>query len=67
MKFERIDIRLICFSGSSLAFSIEVTSYAVLSLLTLGSSHNLVLANKAVRWIASQVNANGGFVSTQVC
>lgn len=50
---------------SSLAFSVEVTSYAVLSLLALGGPHNLVMANKAVRWIAAQVNANGGFVSTQ--
>lgn len=51
--------------GSSQAFSVEVTSYAVLSLLTLGGSQNLIMANKAVRWIVSQVNANGGFISTQ--
>ncbi|XP_020295682.1 alpha-2-macroglobulin-like protein 1 isoform X2 [Pseudomyrmex gracilis] len=49
----------------SLGLSIEMTAYAVLSLVKLGGETNLVEALKAVRWMSKQRNANGGFTSTQ--
>ncbi|XP_066592787.1 alpha-2-macroglobulin-like protein 1 isoform X2 [Prorops nasuta] len=52
-------------SKPSMSLSIEMTAYAVLSLVKLGGEENLVRALKAVRWMSKQRNAEGGFVSTQ--
>ncbi|HVC32044.1 MAG TPA: alpha-2-macroglobulin family protein [Chloroflexota bacterium] len=41
---------------------VETTAYATLALLQIGDSVN---ASRAVRWLASQRNAYGGFGSTQ--
>ncbi|XP_054012298.1 murinoglobulin-1-like isoform X1 [Hylaeus anthracinus] len=49
----------------SLSLSIEMTAYAVLTLVELGGEENMVHALKAVRWMSRQRNANGGFTSTQ--
>ncbi|XP_011696887.1 PREDICTED: alpha-2-macroglobulin-like protein 1 isoform X2 [Wasmannia auropunctata] len=49
----------------SLGLSIEMTAYAVLSLVKLGGEMNMVMALKAVRWMSKQRNAAGGFTSTQ--
>lgn len=49
----------------SKGLSIEMTAYAVLSLVKLGGEANMALALKAVRWMAKQRNAEGGFTSTQ--
>ncbi|XP_011874735.1 PREDICTED: alpha-2-macroglobulin-like protein 1 isoform X2 [Vollenhovia emeryi] len=49
----------------SLGLSIEMTAYAVLSLVKLGGETNMVEALKAVRWMSKQRNAEGGFTSTQ--
>lgn len=50
---------------SSLGLSVEMTAYAVLSLVKLGGEENLINAFQAVRWISKHRNAEGGFVSTQ--
>uniref|UniRef100_A0A0C9R6R1 TEP1-F n=1 Tax=Fopius arisanus TaxID=64838 RepID=A0A0C9R6R1_9HYME len=49
----------------SMGLSIEMTAYAVLSLIKLGGDANMALALKAVRWMSKQRNAEGGFTSTQ--
>ncbi|XP_076621496.1 alpha-2-macroglobulin-P isoform X2 [Colletes latitarsis] len=49
----------------SLSLSIEMTAYAILTLVELGGAENMVHALKAVRWMSKQRNANGGFTSTQ--
>ncbi|KAL2717509.1 murinoglobulin-1-like [Vespula squamosa] len=49
----------------SVGLSIEMTAYAVLSLVKLGGEENMVDALKAVRWMSKQRNAEGGFTSTQ--
>ncbi|RLU16697.1 hypothetical protein DMN91_010765 [Ooceraea biroi] len=49
----------------SLGLSVEMTAYAVLSLVKLGGEANMVEALKAVRWMSKQRNAEGGFTSTQ--
>ncbi|XP_012231026.1 alpha-2-macroglobulin-like protein 1 isoform X2 [Linepithema humile] len=49
----------------SLGLSIEMTAYAVLSLVKLGGETNMVEALKAVRWMSKQRNVKGGFTSTQ--
>ncbi|XP_012532021.1 alpha-2-macroglobulin-like protein 1 [Monomorium pharaonis] len=49
----------------SLGLSIEMTAYAVLSLVKLGGEMNMVEALKAIRWMSKQRNAQGGFTSTQ--
>lgn len=50
-----------------MALSVEITAYAILSLVKLGGEENIINANKAVRWISQHRNGQGGFVSTQVC
>jgi hypothetical protein len=45
---------------------VEITAYAILSLVKLGGEQNLISALQAVRWISKHRNAQGGFVSTQV-
>nr|XP_031846680.1 murinoglobulin-1-like [Nomia melanderi] len=52
-------------SKPSLSLSIEMTAYAVLTLIKLGGDENMVHAFKAVRWMSKQRNAKGGFTSTQ--
>ena len=49
-----------------MGLSVEMTAYAVLSLVKLGGEQNLITALQAVRWISKHRNAQGGFVSTQV-
>ncbi|XP_047344508.1 alpha-2-macroglobulin-like protein 1 [Vespa velutina] len=49
----------------SVGLSIEMTGYAVLSLIKLGGEENMVDALKAIRWMSKQRNAEGGFTSTQ--
>lgn len=49
----------------SMGLSIEMTAYAVLSLVKLGGEANMALALKAIRWMSKQRNAEGGFTSTQ--
>ena len=51
--------------AGSLGLSIEMTSYAVLSLVKLGGESNMLEALKAVRWMSKKRNAEGGFTSTQ--
>ncbi|XP_076658120.1 alpha-2-macroglobulin-like protein 1 [Halictus rubicundus] len=48
----------------SLSLSIEITAYAVLTLMKLGEE-NMEHVWKAVRWMSKQRNAEGGFSSTQ--
>lgn len=59
---------LTCFvpGSNSLSLNIEITGYAVLTLVRLGGDDNMVNALRAVRWITQQRNSQGGFVSTQV-
>lgn len=49
----------------STGLSIELTAYAILSLLKLKGEQNMIDALKAVRWISKQRNAQGGFKDTQ--
>lgn len=51
--------------GGSKTTDVEMTAYMVLSLLKLGGQTYLGEAALAVKWINSQRNPNGGFVSTQ--
>ncbi|XP_071446763.1 murinoglobulin-1-like isoform X2 [Hetaerina americana] len=51
--------------ANSKGMDIEITAYAILSLVKIGGSENLIHAFHAVRWISQQRNAKGGFVSTQ--
>ena len=49
----------------SLGLSIEMTAYALLSLVKLGGDANMMEALRAVRWMSKKRNAEGGFTSTQ--
>ncbi|XP_058808317.1 pregnancy zone protein-like isoform X2 [Phymastichus coffea] len=49
----------------ALGLSVEMTAYAVLSLLKLGGEANAMEALRAVRWMSRRRNAQGGFSSTQ--
>lgn len=51
--------------GGSLALNIEITGYVVLSLLKVGGTNNIVTAQAAIRWISTNRNYKGGFISTQ--
>ncbi|KAF5307210.1 hypothetical protein FQR65_LT00726 [Abscondita terminalis] len=51
-------------SGSS-STNVEMTGYVLMSLVHQNSNENLVYANSAVRWLASQRGPKGGFISTQ--
>ncbi|XP_049788379.1 murinoglobulin-1-like isoform X1 [Schistocerca cancellata] len=51
--------------SSGLSLSVEITSYAVLSLLKIGGEDNYINALKAIRWLSLHRNINGGFISTQ--
>ncbi|CAD6233951.1 GSCOCT00007427001.2-RA-CDS [Cotesia congregata] len=50
---------------SSRGLNIEITAYAVLSLIKVGGDDKMALAHRAIRWMAKQRNAEGGFTSTQ--
>lgn len=50
---------------SQVALSIEMTTYAVLTLLKIGGEANMVHVLKAIRWMSKQRNSGGGFISTQ--
>ncbi|CAB3382760.1 Hypothetical predicted protein [Cloeon dipterum] len=51
--------------ATSLGLNIEMTAYAILTLVKVGGTENLELAFNATRWVSKQRNSNGGFVSTQ--
>nr|BAM28692.1 settlement inducing protein complex [Megabalanus coccopoma] len=51
--------------GGSRAVDVEMTSYMVLALLNISGQSYLQEAARAVRWINTQRNSHGGFVSTQ--
>jgi prenyltransferase beta subunit len=51
--------------GSGPALSVEMTAYALLSLVKLGSKKDMTDARSIVRWLSKQRNSEGGFVSTQ--
>ncbi|XP_037083523.1 murinoglobulin-2-like [Pollicipes pollicipes] len=51
--------------GGSRAVDVEMTSYMVLSLLKVGGRANLGEAALAIKWVNTQRNSVGGFVSTQ--
>ncbi|KAG7202424.1 hypothetical protein KM043_018735 [Ampulex compressa] len=52
-------------SKSSIGLSVEMTAYAILTLLKIGGEDNMVKALKAIRWMSKQRNEKGGFSSTQ--
>lgn len=47
------------------ALNVEITSYALLSLLYKNKTSHLTTASSVVRWLISQQNSRGGFTSTQ--
>ncbi|XP_044745841.1 pregnancy zone protein-like [Coccinella septempunctata] len=51
-------------SGTA-ATEIEVTSYALLTLLEYNTNENLAYAHSIVRWLTSKIGPRGGFQSTQ--
>lgn len=51
--------------SESLAKSLEITSYMILSLINMNNSDHTALAHESVRWLLTKRNFNGGFVSTQ--
>nr|AFY13481.1 MULTIFUNCin [Semibalanus cariosus] len=51
--------------GGSKAVDVEMTAYMVLSLLHISGKGYLEEAARAVRWINTQRNSHGGFISTQ--
>nr|QTP96550.1 adult cement protein 5 [Chelonibia testudinaria] len=51
--------------GGSRSVDVEMTAYMVLTLLKLGGSKNFGEAALAIKWVNSQRNSGGGFVSTQ--
>nr|AFY13480.1 MULTIFUNCin [Balanus glandula] len=50
--------------GGSKAVDVEMTSYMVLSLLHISGKGYLEEAARAVRWINTQRNSHGGFITT---
>jgi hypothetical protein len=52
--------------SQNLGLSIEMSSYAILTLVNAGGDENMAIALNAVKWISKQRNGDGGFVSTQV-
>ncbi|XP_047484789.1 alpha-2-macroglobulin-like isoform X4 [Penaeus chinensis] len=52
-------------SGKSQAVAVETAGYAVLSMMTLDATKFELQARKIVKWISSQRNGQGGFISTQ--
>lgn len=51
--------------GSGKALNVELTSYALLSLVKLKAPRDVLEAGSIVRWLSKQRNSWGGFVSTQ--
>nr|BAR45611.1 alpha-2-macroglobulin [Scolopendra japonica] len=52
-------------SKKSLALNVEMSAYALLSLVSLGDQESILKAQKVFRWITQQRNSHGGFISTQ--
>nr|UCK81476.1 alpha-2-macroglobulin-like protein [Arenicola marina] len=44
---------------------VEMTAYALMAFLSQGGSTSVITARPIVKWMTSQRNAEGGFVSTQ--
>ncbi|KAK7070012.1 hypothetical protein SK128_004122, partial [Halocaridina rubra] len=53
-------------SGTSDAVAVETAGYAVLAMMTIDAKRYEDYAFKIVKWLSSQRNAQGGFISTQV-
>ncbi|KAF0287975.1 Pregnancy zone protein [Amphibalanus amphitrite] len=51
--------------GGSRAVDVEMTAYMALSLMHISGRGNMEEAARAIRWITTQRNGYGGFVSTQ--
>ncbi|KAF0294116.1 Murinoglobulin-1 [Amphibalanus amphitrite] len=51
--------------GGSRAVDVEMTAYMALSLMHISGKGNMEEAARAIRWINTQRNSNGGFKSTQ--
>lgn len=52
-------------SGMSEAVAVETAGYAILAMMTLDAARYEIQARKVVKWISSQRNGQGGFISTQ--
>lgn len=52
-------------SGKSQAVAVETAGYAVLAMMTVDAAKFELQARKIVKWISSQRNGQGGFISTQ--
>ncbi|XP_042877971.1 alpha-2-macroglobulin-like isoform X7 [Penaeus japonicus] len=52
-------------SGKSEAVAVETAGYAILAMMTLDAAKYELQARKIVKWISSQRNGQGGFISTQ--
>ncbi|GLH07010.1 Murinoglobulin-1 [Gryllus bimaculatus] len=55
----------VCAGAGNRALDVEATAYGALSLLRAGGRDHFLQALDAVRWLARNANAHGGFVSTQ--
>lgn len=53
------------FLGSGMALNVELTSYVLLSLVQLKTKQDLLDASSIIRWLSTQSNSEGGFISTQ--
>jgi len=51
--------------GSSRSIAVETGGYAILAMMSLDAERYKVQARKVVKWISSQRNGQGGFISTQ--
>lgn len=51
--------------SESLANSVEMTSYVIMSLVANNNKDHIAIANGAVRWLLTKRNEDGGFISTQ--
>lgn len=52
--------------GKSKGVAVEIAGYAILAMTTLDADNYQHKAFKIVKWISSQRNGQGGFISTQV-
>ena len=52
--------------GKSQSVAVETAGYAILAMMTLNAEKYNVHSRKVVKWISSQRNGQGGFISTQV-
>ncbi|XP_039282066.1 alpha-1-macroglobulin [Nilaparvata lugens] len=67
LKLSRTADGLLWWETSELtkASNVEVTSYAILTLLVVGGADNYVKAFSAVRWLSTHRNMAGGFYTSQ--